>query len=78
MARKIGQDVLEERIENAQEDVVKAKKKYDAATATLKQLLDKRQAMRAEEVMAVIAKSNRKYEDIINYINSNDIEESAE
>ena len=78
MTRKIGKDVLEERIENAQENVVKAKKKYDAATATLKQLLDKRQAMRAEEVMATIAKSNRRYEDIINYINSNDSEEPEE
>ena len=45
MARKINRDVLDERIEKAQEDVVKAKKKYDASTATLKQLLDKRQAM---------------------------------
>lgn len=75
MARKIGKDVLEERIEKAQEDVVKAKKKYDASTATLKQLLDKRQALRAEEVMVAIAKSNRRYEDIINYINSSDSEE---
>ena len=30
MARKMGEDVLEERIEKAQEDVVKTKKKYDA------------------------------------------------
>jgi predicted acetyltransferase len=75
MARKIGKDVLEERIEKAQEDVVKAKKKYDASTSMLKQLLDKRQALRAEEVMVAIAKSNRRYEDIINYINSSDSEE---
>ena len=54
--------------------MVKAKKKYDATTATLKQLLDKRQAMRVEEVMAAIAKSNRSYEDIVNYIYSNDNE----
>lgn len=72
MARKIGTDVLEERILQAQEDVVKSKKKYDASTAILKQLLDKRQAIRAEEVMVAIAKSNRNYEDIISYINSND------
>lgn len=71
MGRKIGTDVLEERILQAQEDVVKAKKKYDASTAILKQLLDKRQAMRVDEVMAAIAKSNRNYEDIISYINSN-------
>lgn len=74
MGRKIEKDVLEERIEKAQEDVVKAKKKYDATTATLKQLLDKRQAMRVGEVMAAIAKSNRCYEDIVNYIYSNDKE----
>ena len=74
MGRKIEKDVLEERIEKAQEDVVKAKKKYDATTATLKQLLDKRQAMRVEEVMAAIAKSNRSYEDIVNYIYSKDDE----
>lgn len=78
MARKIGRDVLEERILQAQEDVVKAKKKYDASTANLKQLLDKRQAIRVEEVMAAIAKSNRRYEDIINYINTNDSIESEE
>jgi len=71
VGRKIGTDVLEERILQAQEDVVKAKKKYDASTAILKQLLDKRQAMRVDEVMAAIAKSNRNYEDIISYINSN-------
>lgn len=74
MGRKIEKDVLEERIEKAQEDVVKAKKKYDTATAMLKQLLDKRQAMRVEEVMVAIAKSNRSYEDIVNYIYANDNE----
>ena len=74
MARKIGIDVLEERILQAQEDVVKAKKKYDDSTVILKQLLDKRQAMRMEEVMAAIAKSNRRYEDIVNYISSTDNE----
>lgn len=69
MARTIGKNLLEEKIEKAQEDVVRTKKKYDAATATLKQLLDRRQAMRMEEVMVAIAKSNRSYEDIMNYIN---------
>jgi len=74
MGRKIEKDVLEERIEKAQEDVIKAKKKYDATTETLKQILDKRQAIRVEEVMTAIAKSNRSYEDIVSYIHSNDNE----
>jgi predicted acetyltransferase len=78
MARTIGKDLLEEKIEKAQEDVVRAKKKYDVATATLKQLLDKRQAMRIKEVMAAIAKSNRSYEDIMNYINIDDNAEPEE
>jgi hypothetical protein len=77
MARKINKDVLDEKIEKAQEDVVKAKKKYDASTATLKQLLDKRQAIQKEEVIAAIAKSNRSYDDIMNYINSN-VSEASE
>ena len=77
MARKIGTDVLEERILQAQEDVIKAKKKYDASTVILKQLLDKRQAMRVEEVMAAIAKSSRNYEDIINYITTSNPSEEA-
>ena len=70
MARKIKKDVLEERIKKAQEEVVKAKKKYDISTTTLKQLLDKKQAMQAEEVMAAIGKSKRSYDDIMSYINS--------
>jgi len=70
MARTTGAELLEQKIEKAQEDVVRAKKKYDAGTALLKKLLDKREALRTEEIMAAIAKSNRSYEDIINYINT--------
>ena len=35
---------LEEKIEKAEADVIAAKKKYDQATANLKELLDKREA----------------------------------
>ena len=70
MARTTGAELLEQKIEKAQEDVVRAKKKYDASTALLKKLLDKREALRTEEIMAAIAKSNRSYEDIINCINT--------
>lgn len=78
MARAIGMELLEQRIEKAQEDVVKTKKKYDAATAVLKKLLDKRQTLRMEEVMTAISKSNRTYEDIINYINTDSNEKLEE
>ncbi len=68
MARTTGKELLEQKIEKAQEDVVKAKKKYDTATALLKKLLDKRDAIRAEEIMTAIAKSDRSYDDIMRYI----------
>lgn len=68
MARVIGMELLEQKIEKAQEDVVKSKKKYDAATAALKKLLDKKQTLRMEEVMVAISKSSRTYEEIINFI----------
>ena len=41
--RKTSKEALEEKIEKAEKDVITAKKKYDEATANLKQLLDKRE-----------------------------------
>lgn len=38
--RRIGIDALESQIEAAQEDVIKAKQKYNEATDHLKKLLD--------------------------------------
>ena len=45
MARTVGLDTLEQKIEKAQSDVVKAKKKYDLTVSTLKDLMDKRDAL---------------------------------
>ena len=42
MAREINAELLDTKIEKAQQDLVKAKHRYDAAAATLKDLLDKR------------------------------------
>ena len=41
MAREINAELLDTKIEKAQKDLVKAKHRYDAAAATLKDLLDK-------------------------------------
>ena len=38
--RKTSKEALEEKIEKAEADVIAAKKKYDQATANLKELLD--------------------------------------
>lgn len=68
MAKTNNLEILEPKIEKAQEDVVKAKKKYDTAIAELKRLLDKKQMFRTEEVMTAIAKSKRRYEDIMSFL----------
>ena len=46
MAREINAELLDTKIEKAQKNLVKAKHRYDAAAATLKDLLDKRDALR--------------------------------
>ena len=63
--RKTSKEALEEKIEKAEEDVITAKKKYDEATANLKQLLDKRDSLRKEELIAAVTKSSRSYEEIL-------------
>ena len=55
--RKTSREALEEKIEKAEADVIAAKKKYDQATANLKELLDKRDALRKEEILSAVVKS---------------------
>ena len=43
--RKTSKEALEEKIEKAEVDVIAAKKKYDQATANLKELLGKRESV---------------------------------
>ena len=64
-----------EKIEKAEADVIAAKKKYDQATANLKELLDKRDAIRKDEILSAIVKSGRSYEEIMNFLN---VEETKE
>ena len=63
------------KIEKAQADLVKAKHRYDAAAATLKDLLDKRDALRQKKLLDAIAQSGRSYEEIIQYLQSKTEEE---
>ena len=68
--RKTSKEALEEKIEKAEADVIAAKKKYDQATANLKELLDKRDAIRTEEILSAVVKSGRSYEEIMNFLNA--------
>lgn len=75
MAREINAELLDAKIEKAQEDLVKARHRYDAAAATLKDLLDKRDALRQKKLMDAIAQSGRSYEEILQYLQSRTEEE---
>jgi flagellar biosynthesis chaperone FliJ len=55
MAREINAELLDTKIEKAQQDLVKAKHRYDAAAATLKDMLDKRDALRQKKLLDAIA-----------------------
>ena len=48
----------------------KQKHRYDAAAATLKDLLDKRDALRQKKLLDAIAQSGRSYEEIMQYLHS--------
>ena len=67
--RKTSREALDEKIEKAEADVIAAKKRYDQATANLKQLLDNRDAIRKEEIMEAIVKSGRSYTEIMDFLN---------
>jgi hypothetical protein len=63
---------IDQKIEKAQQAVIKAKVKYDASVAELKKLLYKRDAVKKDEIMAAIARSGKSYDEIIWFI-ANDI-----
>ena len=68
MARVMATEVLEQKIGKAQEKVKRTKKVYDEAVQELQKLLDKRTALRADEIMKAIANSSRSYEEILEFI----------
>ncbi len=61
---------LDLKIEVAQEKVVKTKEKYETAVTELKQLMDKRDALKKEELIAAIKRSDKTYEEILEFIHS--------
>ena len=70
MARGVNAELLDVKIEKAQEDLVKAKHKYDLVAATLKDLLDKRDAVRKKKLLDAIAQSKHSYDEIMQYLQS--------
>lgn len=73
--RRSGMELLEGKIEKTQEEVIRARKRYDEATAALKELMDKRDALRKEELVNAMTKSKRSYEEIMQFLNAESEEE---
>lgn len=77
MARMTSMEALDAKIEKAQAQVSKTKKQYDAAVAALSDLLDKRDALRRDELVKAIMKSDRTYEEVLAFLGAGDAEEEA-
>lgn len=75
MARMTSMEALDHKIEKAQELVGKRKKLYDEATSALSDLLDKRDALRRDELVKAIMKSDRTYEEVLAFLGTEDTEE---
>ena len=63
-------ETLEQQIEKAQEKVIKTKQAYDDAANMLQKLLDKRDAKRKEDLWNAIIKSEKSFDEILKFINT--------
>ena len=61
---------IEETIRVQEETVAKAKAKYDAEVAKLKDLLAKRDEMKKKELLEAVQKSNKSFEEIMKFLTS--------
>ena len=75
MARVTAMKALEIKIEKAQAMVSKKKKEYDAAIAVLSDLLDKQDALRQDELVKAIMKSDRTYEEVLEFLETGEEKE---
>lgn len=74
--RMSNMDALEAKINKAEEKVVRTKAQFDMATQELKDLLDKKQALQRDELVKMIMKSSKSYDEIREFLEEGD-EENA-
>ena len=74
MARQISMETLNAKIEKAEQNVIRTKKAYESATEELKKLLDKRDAIKRDEIMNAIIKSKRSSDEILEFLSEGDQE----
>ena len=68
--RQITAEALEEKITKAQDKLVATKKAYDEAAQELRNLLEKRDAIRKDELYNKLVSSKWTYEQVIKLISS--------
>jgi len=68
MARAKQRASVEGKIEMAQDKVVRAKERYDSAALELKRLMEKKEAMMKGELMDAFAKSDKSYDEILEFL----------
>ena len=61
-------ETLEQQIEKAQEKVIKTKAAHESAVDSMQKLLDKRDALRKDNLWKAIIDSGKSYEEILNFI----------
>ena len=68
MARIRKTITLDEKIEQAQMAVEKAKARYDATVKELRDLLDKKDAQRKQELLKAVENSSRTFDEIMAFL----------
>lgn len=61
---------IDEKIDKAQAEVIKAKEKYEAAINELKELQEKKKEIQSKELMAAFQESSRSYDEIMAFLKS--------
>lgn len=69
---------LDERIEEQERVVSKAKDHYDTEVAKLEQLMNKRDELRKKELMKAIEDSNRSFDEIMQFLQGSRSDGDAE
>ena len=71
MARTGSKNLIDDKITKAQDAVVRAKTRYEAALADLENLMIKKEEMKKEELYAAIGKSSKSYDEIMRFLGEN-------
>ena len=61
---------IDEKIEKAQREVIKAKEKYEAAVNELKELQEKKKEIQSKELMTAFQESSHSYDEILAFLKS--------